>query len=355
MTTADGDLPELSRGSDDIRTGYISGNTFAVKKVTYSVIDGRAIFEGDIVLDPVGEVDARAEGMPVDELPARGIGITGNQFRWPGGLIPWKTQSGLRQLVLSAIQHWEANTTIRFVERTAQNEGQYPNYVSFGAWKNVCESYVGMRGGEQTITLGAGCGFGQAVHEIGHTVGLYHEQGREDRDQFIRIHWENIQAGEEHNFNQHITDGDDIGPYDFDSIMHYGPTAFTKNNKPTIEALGGQQIGQRNGLSAGDIGAVAVLYPRLSSASGRVTMLRAHDVGTGYGPHWDRIDVEAVFRLDTKPGRAFGFQLRDDANGADHKEMLDLIRTAFKRNAPVTIDYMPGWSNGLVLRAWLAG
>ena len=82
-------------------------------------------------------------------------------------------------------------------------------------------------------------------------------------------------------------------------------------------------------------------------------MLRVHDVGTKYGPHWDQIDVEVVFRLDAEPERAFGFQLRDDANGAAHKDMLDLMRTAFRRNVRVTIDYTPGWSNGRH-RAWLA-
>ena len=88
------------------------------------------------------------------------------------------------------------------------------------------------------------------MHEIGHAVGLWHEQSREDRDRFVRVVWANIQAGREHNFNQHITDGDDIGGYDYGSIMHYPRTAFTRNGQDTIVPVGGQAIGQRNGLSA---------------------------------------------------------------------------------------------------------
>jgi hypothetical protein len=159
-----------------------------------------------------------------------------------------------------AIKHWQERTSIRFVARTPANAASYPNYVSFEV-HDGCFSAVGMQGGSQVISIGLGCGTGQAIHEIGHAVGLWHEQSREDRDQFVRIAWENIIPNMEHNFDQHVTDGDDIGPYDYDSVMHYPASAFSSNGLDTIIPLGGQPIGQRNGLSDADVAAVLQLYP----------------------------------------------------------------------------------------------
>ena len=95
---------------------------------------------------------------------------------------------------------------------------------------------VGKRGGRQDITLGNNCGTGNAIHETGHTIGLWHEQSREDRDTFVQIVWANIDPAQQHNFTQHVTDGDDLGAYDYGSIMHYPPTAFSINNQATIIA-----------------------------------------------------------------------------------------------------------------------
>jgi hypothetical protein len=46
--------------------------------------------------------------------------------------------------------------------------------------------------------------------------------------------------------------------------MHYPPTAFSVNNQPTILAKNGASIGQRTGLSAGDIAGVKLMYPDLA-------------------------------------------------------------------------------------------
>ena len=98
------------------------------------------------------------------------------------------------------------------------------------------------------------------VHELGHTIGLWHEQSRLDRDAYVKIVWENIYEQHWYNFNQHITDGKDYGDYDYQSIMHYSAFAFSKNHQKTILPLQNDvEIGQRQFLSTKDIAAVNAL------------------------------------------------------------------------------------------------
>lgn len=95
----------------------------------------------------------------------------------------------------------------------------------------------------------------------------------------------------------------------------------------------------------------------LEQSSGKLTFLRVHDVGTGWGKSTDFIDVEVVVKLDTEPDRAMGFQLRDDGNRPARQGMVDLLRDAFNNGWNVTINYdidlVAGKKNGILTRTWL--
>ena len=105
-------------------TAVVHGATFKDKKLQYANVDGRAIFEGDIVLGTIEEVEG-----PQTE----GIGITGEQFRWPHAAVPFEIDPALpnQRRVTDAIAHWHANTKIRFVRRTGANAGFFPDFVRF--------------------------------------------------------------------------------------------------------------------------------------------------------------------------------------------------------------------------------
>ncbi len=90
---------------------------------------------------------------------------------------------------------------------------------------------------------------------------------------------------------------------------------------------------------------------QLKQSTGTVNYLRVHNVGSGWGPASDFLDVEIIVKLSTQPGKAFGVKLRSDTNGLAHQGMLDLLRDAFDRNWTVTIDYFieQGKSNGEIV------
>ncbi len=235
------------------------------KEFVAQVIDGNLMVEGDIMI--ASEEEYRRQQSRANR---RGVVSTIWTERWPNGFIPYEIQEGHPELVdiITGIMIVNAQTNLTLIPRT--NEADYAYFPI----TTLLNASVGKQGGRQNINIKEGASMGNVMHEILHTAGMWHEHTRCDRDNHVYYLEGNVKLDKRHNFEKECTDAVDIFDYDYGSIMHYGPSAFTISGAsysllPKVEMwipfkfwieLG--KMGQRDGLSEIDIKTVNAMYPR---------------------------------------------------------------------------------------------
>ncbi|XP_030649908.1 low choriolytic enzyme-like [Chanos chanos] len=162
-----------------------------------------------------------------------------------------------KSVIESALGSFASSTCVRFRPRSGERD-----YISIES-RSGCWSYVGRTRGAQVVSLmRTGCVHHSVIqHEMLHALGFNHEQSRSDRDDHVRILFQNVISGMEHNFRKVQTNN--LGtPYDYNSVMHYSRTAFSKNGQPTIVPIPDPRvpIGKATQMSPNDILRVNRLY-----------------------------------------------------------------------------------------------
>lgn len=293
-----GALDESSRATDcqPTETIYYRGEIKVAQRC-----GGVLTIEGDIV---VAEDDYSPENTGVAYL----VRIQNDQYRWPRDdrgrvVVPYRIQNGFEALSEAAIVDAMSDLSaavpsLSFREATSNDSFG----LEFMATENSCSSLVGFSGKFQVIRLTEGCAQSHAAHhEILHSLGVYHEHTRKDRNQHVEIVWNAIrgcrgdavsaddcgeqacrsapldcctQAQLDDNIcfmaDNFATNGNrsDIGPYDYESVMHYSSGSFAKAGAdativPLTSDDGTPVVGNRSHLSPGDISGLRALYPTL--------------------------------------------------------------------------------------------
>jgi len=222
----------------------------APEPFAFQVRGGQILIEGDIAVAQAPQPDPRS------------IVTTGSL--WNRESIPYKVspQFTAPDRIVNAIKAWEARSQgqIKF-SKFNENEPIPQDYIEF-IEGDGCWSYVGKIGGRQEISLAKNCDTRAATHELGHALGLWHEQSRSDRDPYVAVKWCNIQDGQIDNFRKRKTNARDFGAYDYGSIMHYPSGAFSKNWKVTLQSLTETPVSpwSNRKISPGDWRAISCLY-----------------------------------------------------------------------------------------------
>lgn len=127
-----------------------------------------------------------------------------------------------------------------------------------------CNAQFGYQSGYQSVnvpvrTPGDDCfGLpGRISHQFLHALGFSHMHVTSERDNYVRINWQNVREGAERYFDI-WTNATLYGTdYDFESIMHCSPFMHSVNGNAIIEPLTHVSpdliIGQRSHLSQGDV------------------------------------------------------------------------------------------------------
>lgn len=245
----------------------------ATTRTWFMQSDDLAVAEGDIVLGSysalTGGASARG-GSSIASGQRRKTDFVANASAntlWPkssSGLVyvpyqlPATLSTAVKNAIIGAITDFNNNSCVRFVARRSEAD-----YVQFMAG-NGCYSRVGKVGGMQEVSLGTGCeSKGTALHEMLHSLGVWHEQSRPDRNNYITVNMANVTPGMENQFAMATTTAvKTYGQYDYASVMHYKGTAFSKNGQPTMvpKTAGVSLARPADAMSPLDIAGLKQLY-----------------------------------------------------------------------------------------------
>jgi len=187
---------------------------------------------------------------------------------WPGGIVPYQFDTNYNisatesNVIIAGLREWELAANVKFVPYINQSNHVLLQFTNDGSGSGYC-----LLGNPATMML-HGLARGLMCHEAGHLLGLQHEHQRTDRDNYIVVNTANVLGGT----NVDGTIGDFLidphstpfGPYDLESVMHYGPDNFTNGLGDAIDPLPSywkyyHKLGNI-ALSIGDRAAVSNLY-----------------------------------------------------------------------------------------------
>lgn len=226
---------------------------------------GEELFEGDI--HGISNIEMYNEQVNLSDYHEHASSKALNEpVAWPNGIIPYMFFDGQfsdneKIFVMLMMEKIQNVSCVRFTSHDRET-----NYMEIRRESvyQPCHSFIGYRDtGAHELYLQNDCMDRNGIlHELTHAIGFYHEHNRYDRNDYVKIIFENIQKKYKHNFDkrpfkEQVLLG--LG-YDVTSVTHYPKNGFAINlTLPTIIPKYEKTI-QADGLSELDIKKINLLY-----------------------------------------------------------------------------------------------
>lgn len=203
----------------------------------------------------------------------KAVGIWGAYQAQYWTMIRLKTatlSARMKKAINNAVKKMESQTNVRFYN--SQYDPEYyepyhiklPNvYIRYSSGNNEGSGSFGLVGGEQYIDIPRELDDKTQysneeveaffLHAFCNAAGMFNEQQRKDRDQYVDIHWSNIKNGCNFYFDKQSRNYTMRGYFDYNSITLASSKAFSKNGGNTITKKGGGTIAKNLTLSPLDI------------------------------------------------------------------------------------------------------
>lgn len=264
---------------------------------TCRVQGDRCIIGGDAYVDLPAETP----------VAARSAGAYDNAVTlWPNGTIRYFYASATAEqktVIRAQMNKWQVGTGIKFTESTTRTNALVITV-------NIIQQDLGGNASlgktpNPTLNLYS-IDAPVVLHELGHVIGLTHEQERTDRESYMKLNKAAISLSQTCQ-DYYLLDYPNVwaapvGTFDYASVMIYSSSQCAASaSTPVVTKPDGSSIPYNTAISAGDIAAVKRLYT--------ISAFNAWGVGGTYSLPW--VTADTKFGLTYQPSLAVSGQMNN--------------------------------------------
>jgi hypothetical protein len=266
-------LGAIPPSAKDVRAVTIFDSTYGLRNLSYyTTPDGLAIIDGDIIYGTESDLLTAAHAAANLASDQQITTPRDESSFFPNATIRYayespETREVLRERMEFAVTAWKQFAPyLTFQELPIGTAKREKHVVQVRRGHGGCLATRGFTDWP-TLTLGKGCGYRAATHELGHVLGMVHEHQRPDRDKWVRFRCENVGpacknmpagrtccdelfpapgglpegcCGNKRHFDTFKgMEGDPAisGDYDISSVMHYDEYGFGFGGKKVLEMV----------------------------------------------------------------------------------------------------------------------